>query len=53
MSRVDEPLKPNSFSIGLVHKEELTEKVKKLETGILEVGMNDHKTIAFSGLNED
>lgn len=34
-------------------KEELAEKVKKLETGILEVGMNDHKTIAFSGLNDD
>ena len=33
-------------------KEELAEKVKKLETGILEVGMNDHKTIALSSLNE-
>lgn len=52
---VDEDTKLLLMMLQIVwnEKEELAEKVKKLETGILEVGMNDHKTIAFSGLNED
>jgi hypothetical protein len=52
---VDEDTKLLLMMLQIVwnEKEELAEKVKKLETGILEVGMNDHKTIALSGLNED
>ena len=34
-------------------KEELAEKLKNLEEDYPMQGMNDHKTIAFSGLNED
>lgn len=52
---IDEDTKLLLMMLQIVwnEKEELAEKVKKLETGILEVGMNDHKTIALSGLNED
>ena len=52
---IDEDTKLLLMMLQIVwnEKEELAEKLKKLEPGILEVGMNDHKTIAFSGLNED